>query len=261
MKVLVLGAGKMVEAILEGLVSSKFPIEWGIYSPSRTSAKELAARVGAQHVSNLDSFVPDWVIVGCKPQQLKQLAIDLNGRFKDALFLSLLAAIEEKTQREILGVSRLVRVMPNLSVKFKAGVTLLSSDSVTAELKEVEKLFSEIGLTKVMDEASLQELTLLTGSGPALFYEFTQNLAQSFTSLNELEREELARQVLIGSAYSVKNESVPLQQMIDAVTSRGGVTIAVLTEWRAKKLASTLKEGVKAGIYRTEELIKTILQN
>lgn len=260
-RVLVLGAGKMVGACLEGLCPSRQAIEWGIYSPSGVSAKNLAEKIGARFVSDLDSFTPDWVIVGCKPQQLKQLATDLKGRYPNALYLSLLAAIPEKVQRETLGVSRLVRVMPNLSVKFREGVTLLSSTSAQNDLWLVEKLFSKLGLCKIMDENSLQELTLLTGSGPALFYEFTLNLAQSFTSLPEEEREAMARQVLLGAGLSAKNESLPLSEMIDAVTSKGGVTIAVLQEWRSKGLINVLKDGVKSGLVRTQELMKTILQN
>lgn len=261
MRVLVLGAGKMVEAILEGLGPSRSLINFGIYSPSGVSAKKLASRVSGTFVADLDAFPnPDWVIVGCKPQQLKSLRETLQGRFKDSLYVSLLAAVTEADQRATLGVARLVRVMPNLNVKIHEGVTLLSSDSAPAEIKEVHALMSKLGLALTMKESELEELTLLTGSGPALFYEFALNLAQSFSSLSPENREALARQVLSGVGSHVKSEASSLSEMIDAVTSKGGVTIAVLEKWRELGLKGLLQQGVKRGLERTQEL-KAILRS
>ncbi len=256
-----MGAGKMVEAIMMGLKDSTTLSNWGVYSPSGISAKRLAELTGAQFVSDLEGQDPDWIIVGCKPQQLKQLADTLNGRFKRSLYVSLLAAIDESTQLEVLKVQRLVRAMPNLSVKYKEGVTLLSSKSAQDELLAATLIFSRLGSAKVMTEVELEELTLLTGSGPALFYEFTQNLSRAFNSLTEKEREQLARQVLLGAAISSSQEISGLTPMIEAVTSKGGVTIAIINEWRAEDFLNVIKSGVKAGLVRTAELKKIILQS
>ncbi len=252
MKVLVIGAGKMVGAILAGL-SSEGVSSWGIASKTGVSAKNLATLYGMQFCENVSDYHnPDWILLGCKPQQLKEIVIP------DVPVMSLLAAIPEQTQKEILKVSHLVRVMPNLPVKTRNGVILLSSSS-KQHLKMPEELFSKLGLARVMSEKELEELTLLSGSGPALFYEFAKTLAASFTSLSENDREALVKAVLQGSASSLNEES--LQSMIDAVTSRGGVTIAVLEEWRKKGLSDVLLAGVTNGLKRTEELKAHLLQN
>ena len=252
MRILVVGAGKMVDAILAGLPGPAVS-PWGIVSKSGSSAKNLATQYGLQFCENISDFPnPDWILLGCKPQQLKEIKIP------DVPVMSLLAAIPEETQKKILGVSQLVRVMPNLPVKSGKGVVLLSS-SEKRLLKMPEELFSKVGMVKTMPENELEELTLLTGSGPALFYEFTKNLAASFTSLNQAEREELAKAVLIGAATSVSGHD--LQSLIDAVTSKGGVTIAVLEEWRKHGLSQVLKSGVDNGMKRTEELKARLLQS
>ncbi len=251
MKVLVVGAGKMSSAILNGLPSEVVK-DWGIISKTGTSARALAKDCGAKFVEKIEDFDADWILLGCKPQQLKEIKIP------NVPVMSLLAAISEQSQKEILGVSHLVRVMPNLPVKHRSGVILLSSSSKQL-LKMPEELFSKLGLTKIMSEKELEELTLLTGSGPALFYEFAKTLAQSFTSLSESEREVMVKAVLQGSAASLNETS--LQSMIDAVTSKGGVTIAVLEEWRKSGLGEVLKSGVDAGIKRTEDLKAHLLQN
>lgn len=251
MKVLVVGAGKMVESILAGL-PAKDVSSWGIVSKSGVSAKNLATKFRMQFVEKVEDFQADWILLGCKPQQLKEIKIP------NVPVMSLLAAIPEKTQKEILGVGHLIRVMPNLPVKHRSGVILLSSSSKQL-LKMPEELFSKLGLTKIMDEKELEELTLLSGSGPALFYEFAKTLAGSFSSLSENEREVMVKAVLQGSAASLDETS--LQTMIDAVTSKGGVTIAVLEEWRKSGLGEVLKSGVDAGIKRTEDLKAHLLQN
>lgn len=252
MRVLVIGAGKMVDSILAGL-SAEGVSSWGIMSKSGESAKRLAGLYGLKHVENISDFPhPDWILLGLKPQQIKEISIP------DVPVMSLLAALPEEAQKKTLKVSHLVRVMPNLPVRFNKGVTLLYSSS-KSHLPMPTEIFRKLGVVKHLEEKEFEEITLLTGSGPALFYEFTKTLASSFSSLSQTDREELAKAVLIGAAHSVEGED--LQKLIDAVTSKGGVTIAVLEEWRKNGLGKVLGDGVKNGLKRTEELKSHLLQN
>lgn len=260
MKVLVLGAGKMVEAILTGFKKTENLSEWMIYSPSGTSASKLAGKVGARAVNDLNAVKnPDWVLVGCKPQQLDDLKVTLQGRFKESLFVSILAAVSEEDQMKILEARELMRMMPNLPVENNEGITLLASDSAKGRLSSFQTLFNKLGTAMVVSEKELDELTLLTGSGPAFVYEFTKNLAASFESLTDEEREKLARSMIIGAAKAISQSKLPLSEMTDAVTSKAGVTIAVLTEWRNSGFLDFIKKGIAAGKARTEE-IKALLR-
>ena len=261
MKVLVLGAGKMVEAILLGLKRTEDLSDWGIFSPGRNSARQLAAITGARFVPELDNLNPSWILIGCKPQQLSDLKKTIGNRFNEKLFLSLLAAVDEKTQLQVLEARRLIRIMPNLQVKFEQGVTLIASSSAPEELQSVKAMFQKLGTAVTLKEEELEELTLLTGSGPAFFYEFTQLLAGQFNSLDGQTREGLARQVLIGSGVAAGSESCSMQMMIDDVTSKGGVTIAVLSKWRELELGVLLQKGFKQGWERSKEIKKSILQS
>lgn len=259
MKVLVLGAGKMVEAILTGLKKTENLSEWMIYSPSGTSASKLAGKVGCRAVADLNAVKnPDWVLVGCKPQQLKDLAVTLDGKFKDSLFVSVLAAVSEEDQIKILGIKDLMRMMPNIPVENNEGICLLSSTTAKGRLSSFQHIFNKLGTALVVSEAELDELTLLTGSGPAFVYEFAKNLAGSFESLNEVDREKLARTMISGAAKAMNVSKSPLSEMIDAVTSKAGVTIAVLTNWRENHFADFVKKGIEAGKKRTEEIKQTL---
>jgi pyrroline-5-carboxylate reductase len=255
MKVLVLGAGKMIESILKGLHKTEDLSEWHIYSPSGKSATSLAALVGAKSITNLKEIDNvDWVFVGCKPQQLKDLSVTLNGLFTDAIFISILAAISEQNQKKILGVSKLVRAMPNLPVAINEGITLLASESVESDLDSFQKFFAKLGTSLVVNESELEELTLLTGSGPAFVYEFSNQLSKSFESLSDDKREELTKQLLKGAAMTAHNSDKSLAQLRAEVTSKGGVTQAVLESWTQSSLNEILRKGISAGKKRILEI-------
>lgn len=255
MKVLVLGAGKMVEAILEGLKNETDLSQFYIYSPSGVSSKVLAKKIGCHVAESIEDVKnPEWIWIGCKPQQLKGLEQSFRGKFPQVTFVSMLAAISEADQLEILGVNRLIRIMPNLPIRFKKGITLMTSRSATSDIKRISNIFSLVGLVKEVNESQFEELTLLTGSGPALFYEFTKSLGNCFSSLPASEIEELSRAVLQGSGFSVSASDDTLKEMIDQVTSKAGVTIAVLERWRSEKLEQVLMNGVEAGLQRTFEI-------
>lgn len=259
MRVLVLGAGKMVEAILTGFKKTENLSEWVIYSPSGISAQKLAGKVGARVTTDPELVKnPDWILVGCKPQQLAELGASLKGAFKESLFVSILAALSEKDQLEKLAGKELIRVMPNLPVEFNEGISLLSSISGNSRLSSMQTLFAKLGTSLIVSEDELEELTLLTGSGPAFFYEFARDLAGSFTSLDEGKREVLVKQVFKGAAKALRQDSGSLSDLTAKVTSKAGVTIAVLNQWREMNLKERLLNAVAAGKKRAEEIRLTL---
>lgn len=261
MNVLVLGAGKMVRGVLTGLRNVDIDLShWCIYSPSGVSAKKLAEKVGAKWVQSIDEVSSvDWIMVGCKPQQLHDLKQIIGNKFSGSLFISLLAAISERDQLKTLNAKSLIRMMPNMPVEFNSGIVLLSSESAKERLEKFRDIFSSLGEVILVKDDELDELTLLTGSGPAFFYEFALSLARSFTSLNSLERERLASLVLKGSGLSIHPGS-NLNNMIDSVTSKGGVTKAVLDYWKSCDFEDVISKGINSGKKRSQE-IRDSLQN
>jgi pyrroline-5-carboxylate reductase len=259
MKTLVLGAGNMISAILEGLYGEKDLSNFYIYSPSGHKAQALAEKVGAKWVDDLRNFNdPEFVWLGFKPQQIKSSSHLIKDNFKKATFVSFLAAISEDDQKHILGVDKLIRVMPNLNVKIKKGICLASTKSSQVDLLFFENLFKPLGKFLIVEENELDELTLLTGSGPALIYEFAKCLADSFVSLDESSRELLMKNLLSGASEMAMKSSESFDHLINAVTSKGGVTIAVLENWRKNGLENIVESGVRAGESRRIEMSKEI---
>ncbi len=260
-KILVLGAGKMIEGILTGLQKKMDLSEVLIFSPSGLSAQKLAKKLGAKWAQDIQQTDPDMILVGCKPQQIRELKRLIGDKFSEVPAMSILAAISEKTQREILGLSKLIRIMPNLAVAFNEGVSLVSSSSAPEFLPKIQEMFSHLGHVEMVSEKELEDLTLLTGSSAAFFYEFAHYLAESFGSLDPERREGLIRKVLMGASSTLKNSHEGLEELIGNVTSKGGVTIAVLEEFRRQGLDESVKAGVAKGHERARNLSSSILQS
>jgi pyrroline-5-carboxylate reductase len=254
-KVLVLGAGKMVGAFLEGISHSQDLSNWMIYSPTGISAKNLAVKFNMDFIQDLGKVpLPDLILVGCKPQQLANLKQLIGERFNECLFLSLLAAVSEKNQLNILKAKRLIRIMPNLSIAVNRGVILASSESAPKDLVLLKDLLSAIGKTIIVSDSELDELTLLTGSGPALFFYLAQNLVNSFDSLDSDFREDILREVLIGAGALLDKNNKKFSQLITEVSSKGGVTGAILTEWNNSNFPLMVSKGIRAGLNRANSI-------
>jgi len=150
---------KMTEAFSNGFKKTENLSEWLIYSPSGQVLHFLPAK-SEQDPFKIFSQVknPDWVLVGCKPQQLRDLKTTLNGKFKESLFVSMLAAVSEEDQMKILEIKDLIRIMPNLPVEFNDGITLLASNSAKGRLSSFQTLFSKLGTTMIVQENELEEL-------------------------------------------------------------------------------------------------------
>ncbi len=268
MKGIVLGCGNMSRAVVQGLSSVLNFNQTYFYTPSKTKAQKLAQDVGGIFLEDLSTLPedPEFVFLACKPQQFSDLAKSLKGKFKtNPLFISILAATSLSLHEELLGSTRILRVMPNMPVKFKTGVSLLiASASVTkAEKDQWQNSLNHIGVTKwTQNEKEFDQLMLLCGSGPAFMYQWLKWLAEMSPELNFDECQQLAISVMEGSLASIKEQKdKDLQTLINEVTSKGGVTAAVLSGWEKENISASLKNGWNQGLTRVDEITQIILQS
>lgn len=267
MKAVVLGCGNMSRAIIEGMSGAVDFSETYFYTPSQSKAKSLAAQVKGRFAAELTDLPtdPDVVILGCKPQQFAELSKLIKGKFhSDPLYLSILAATPLSLHESLLGSKKILRVMPNMSVRFKKGISILLDSDIPEVLKiEWEKNFALIGKVKrVKTEEQFNHLMLLCGSGPAFMYQWLKWLSVMSEDLTMNEREELAIAVMEGALETMRNDSSKsLETLISEVTSKGGVTAAVLSGWSDESIQGKLQAGWDKGIKRTEEIEKIILSS
>jgi pyrroline-5-carboxylate reductase len=149
--------------------------------------------------------------------------------------------------------------MPNTPALVRAGATATCGNAraSAADLGVARALFDSVGLTWASpNEALLDAVTGLSGSGPAYVFVFLEALADAGVRMG-LPRDaatELAFQTVFGAAKLVLETHRHPAQLKDQVSSPGGTTIAGLERLEAGGLRSALYEAVAAATRRSREL-------
>lgn len=171
------GCGNMAGAMVEGWRKAGQDFSDAIaIRPSGTPVE------GVRTLSSLPPGpAPKLVMLGFKPQKLDEVAPGLNSRLDaDTVVLSLLAGAEAKSLRgRFPEVRSIIRVMPNLPVSERLGVTALYSEDADEQLRaEIGAFIGQLGLAHwCASEAELGAVGSVAGSGPAFVARFMTALA------------------------------------------------------------------------------------
>ena len=251
-RMLLIGCGNMGGAMLArwldlGLSPEKVAVV-------RPSGKAVAA--GVQVQTRLDEAVAPGtlVLLGCKPQQLAEVAATLSGLIGEGVVLvSILAGVPiERLRAAFPEAGAIIRCMPNMPVRIGKGVTILrAADDTAAQVRSaVSGVCSGLGLVEWLeDEHLFDAATALAGCGPAFVYRFIAALGQAGAELG-LDPASAARMALMtveGAALSAAAGEDPPCKMADAVASKGGMTREGLNVLdRPDGLAALLEETLRA---------------
>lgn len=258
MKIGVIGCGNMASALVESLHRDpNLDLLFITYTPTQTRAKALAETVNGEYVSDLTELVDtDLLLLGCKPQQLQELGEKSQELFKDKNVITMLAGLSLSKQKEYLACKSMVRIMPNTPVKYGKGIILVYGEDNSLEV-QVQRLFKASGTVQsTTTEEQFDELTCVTGSGPAYVFEFAKAHFEKLKKLglNDNDARELVNKLFVGSSFLMDSSTQELEQMIAAVTSKGGVTIEAVKHFRAERLEDTVAMAIDQAIARSTEL-------
>jgi len=242
-KILICGCGSMGGAMLAGwLAGGLNPGDFCVVDPvlsavppgvrllsglpdGETDASVAAARVLGEPFA--------LILLAIKPQALDQLAPSLAPLTRGAVLMSILAGVELDSLAARFPEARgLVRLMPNLAAAIgKAPLGLFARGLDSAGRAGLEHLLSPLGSPEwLADEAQLDAVTALAGSGPAFVYRFITALAQGGAALG-LEPDQadrLARATVEGAALLAAASPASVEELARQVTSPGGTTAAGL---------------------------------
>jgi pyrroline-5-carboxylate reductase len=204
----------------------------------------------------------DVVILAVKPQDSKAVYPELKKFLKPhQLVISIMAGIPIKVLEENLGHHSIVRAMPNTPAQLGMGITGFTagkSTKIQAILK-ADNLLNATGKTIFLeDEDQLDAVTALSGSGPAYFYFIVNAMIEAGVKMGMEESTValLVKQTMNGSFHLMNNSDKSLQELIAAVTSKGGTTEAALNKFKELGLEDTIKQGLYAAENRAKELSK-----
>jgi pyrroline-5-carboxylate reductase len=198
----------------------------------------------------------DAVILGFKPQQLEGAKTKLLETIHPhATIISLLAAVTLKRLKNFFSANEIIRVMPNLMVEKNDGVAIWSSEVESQAINNWSKALSSLGLVHKVSEPLLDVYTLHAGCSPAFIFSWLKS-AEEFAILHSGEAK-LAREILIkswlGALESIQGQDVNLEEKINSVASKGGVTRAALDSFQAQA-PNYVVDAFEAGLSRINEL-------
>ncbi|MGB5077873.1 MAG: pyrroline-5-carboxylate reductase [Sphingorhabdus sp.] len=264
-KFLMFGCGNMGGAMLRGWISGGVsPSELAVVDPR---AESLPPGINVfRSAGELDTKF-DTVFLGIKPQMLPDLADQIAGLLAtDAMLVSILAGTQTSTLSAYFPGTRIVRLMPNLSAAIGKSPMGLFSRALDAEGRQsVEKFLAPLGThVWLNDEADMNAVTALAGSGPAFVYRFIDALTQGGMALglDANISQKLAVSMVEGAAILAANANEDPAQLAQRVTSAGGTTAAGLEILDADQalvdlVAATLRAASDRGAALAKETEKS----
>jgi pyrroline-5-carboxylate reductase len=262
-KIAIIGGGKMGEAIVAGLVNGAMfdPGSIVVADPGDERREHLSVAYGITCVVDGTQIThPTTALLAVKPQIIREIGKRLAATpsFDPVRVISIAAGVTTATLRSLFSEGALIRVMPNAPLMVGAGMSAVcvAPDTPRFEGELVRELFSLMGDAILVDEALMNAATAISGSGPAYFALFVEELAQAgeqigFTAEDSLL---LATQTLRGCArYLELTESTPTELRV-AVTSPHGTTQAALEAFEENGLSDVITKAVDAAFRRAEEL-------
>ncbi len=258
------GGGNMAGALVRGLLHS------GTVTPEQIRASdvkderlsELRSVHGIETTTDNEALArwADVVVIAVKPQIVDRILAPIASAQKDGdLVVSIAAGVPiEALEARLPERARVVRAMPNTAAIALAAATAIApgSHADAHDIQVARALFEAVGRCVVLDEALLDAVTGLSGSGPAYVMVMIEALADGGVKVG-LGRDTallLAAQTVYGAAKLQLETGEHPGRLKDMVTSPGGTAIAGLHTLEAGGLRRTLIDAVEAASRRAAEL-------
>ncbi|MBV8523802.1 MAG: pyrroline-5-carboxylate reductase [Acetobacteraceae bacterium] len=258
--ILLVGCGRMGRAMLAGWREQGLAPSI-VVDPAPEAAGLAGADVTVLPTAPASDFAPEAVVFAIKPQSAAAalpLYTEYAGR---AVFLSIMAGRRIRSMRSMLGErSAIVRAMPNTPAAVRQGVSVACpGQGVTDQQRALcDTLLAAIGsVAWVNDEALLDPVTAVSGSGPAYVFLLAELLEKAAIEQGlqpELARL-LARRTVSGSGALLAASEEDAAALRVAVTSPGGTTERALRVLMADDAwPALIREAVAAATARSREL-------
>lgn len=258
----ILGAGKMGEALLSGVLrAGRRPSELMVTTRREERGVLLRERYGVEAVTNAEAAkTADTLILSVKPQDMDALLGEIRPHVPPGrLVISMAAGITTSfiEQRLPEGVP-VVRVMSNTPVLVDQAMSVVSAGSHAGEehLKLAEELLSPVGKVLRIPESLQDAATALSGSGPAYFYFLVEAMVDAgiLLGMPRAAALEMVIQSAVGAAIMLRDSGEHPVLLREAVTSPGGTTIAAIRELERHGVRAAVLEAIEAARDRGREL-------
>jgi pyrroline-5-carboxylate reductase len=262
-KLVVMGGGKMGEALVGGLLGAGWarPDEIVVAEKLASRRDELAAGLVARHPGvevREDPVQADGAVIAVKPGDVESACRAVAAASVPRV-LSIAAGVAIDTLEGWLGDQTLViRAMPNTPALVRSGASAVAGGrrAGEAELGWAEEILGAVGTVVRVPETLLNAVTGLSGSGPGYIFLVAEALIDAgvLAGLPRPVSSQLTVQTLVGAARLLAESGDGPEVLRAAVTSPGGTTAAGVRALEAAAVRSAFLEAVVAATERSREL-------
>lgn len=263
MKIAFIGGGNMATALIAGLVKqagSKSRLH--VVDPNADALTRLASDYGVSTALAINGEIAtvDIVVLAVKPQQMREVAASLVPHLGKQLVVSIVAGIRSADlSRWMKGYGAIVRAMPNTPALIGLGITgmVAFADVNEAQRATADSVLRAVGETVWLeDEALMDAVTAVSGSGPAYVFYFLEAMqaTASDLGLNSEQSRRLALATFAGATQLAAQSDESLEVLRQRVTSQGGTTHAAIMSMDGAGVKGRIAEAIKAAAARGREL-------
>ena len=261
----IIGGGNMAESLIGGLLASGHKASAiQVSEPDKNRREQLSTKYGINCLDNNSTLAgqSDLLLFAVKPQLLRQVAEPLKQavQAKQPLIISIAAGIRSSDLDLWLGGGlAIVRVMPNTPALVRAGASGLYANHLVNNLQRdlAESVLRSVGITVWLEnEAQMDIVTALSGSGPAYIFRVIEAMEEAATQAG-LERETsrlLAIETVLGAArLAIESNDSPAELRFK-VTSPGGTTEKGLQQLELGNIEQLFANAINAAMDRSREM-------
>jgi len=262
-KIGIIGCGNMGEAIIKSHQSSVTNYQ---LIASEKDAKTRDYIKKKYHILLKDNIEliksSEIIILAVKPQNIKELLNELTHHslfiIRHPLFISIAAGVSTRFIESFFKEKvRIIRAMPNMPGLIGEGISAVCKGiyATSKDLNKAKRIFSSLGEVIEIEEKYLDVITALSGSGPAYFFYFIQNLVKSGVFLGL--REEIVKKLIIQTglgSLKMLAQGGDAKELRRKVTSNGGTTEAAFKVFTEKKIEEIYLQAIRAAAKRAKEL-------
>ena len=278
-QITLLGCGKMGSAMLEGWLSdASLDANFTIIEPHQTHLSWLRGQKAVRLYADCAAAIADgasvstMIVLAVKPQMMDDAIAGLGDmKHADCAYLSIAAGISTGWLKQRLGDAAIViRAMPNTPAAIGKGITALYADAPNQASNQApnqapnqarnlaSQLLAAVGqVVHVQDEALMDGVTALSGSGPAYVFLLVEAMTEAGikAGIPDDLAAELAKATVCGAGALMAAVDTAPAILRENVTSKGGTTAAALAVLMADDgLASLMTKAVTAAKARSIEL-------
>lgn len=262
MNICFIGGGNMASALIGGMLGKGFSAEQiSVVEINADNRVRLHRGFAVRAVEDMAEGIAgsQIVIFAVKPQQLRIVAQQLAPLLSEELLISIAAGIRAVDLARWTGRQAIVRAMPNTPALIQSGMTgLYALPPVTAAQREqAQSILAAVGETLwLQDEAMLDAVTAISGSGPAYVFYFIEALQQAAQKLgfNAEDARRLSLATFLGASKLASSSEEDVSVLRARVTSKNGTTERALLSLAEYHVAEHIVQAAHAAAARSREM-------